>query len=349
VPANPRSLAAIFENKDTRGASVAVGRSRRRGNPGDSKHIGARVGNQVQVGANRSMRETSSMLAVTQAEWLAVRTMAGLRALVGRLPPPVVMFNKSHSGSRLLATLMREAGLQIGAVRNESEDALPLLDLVEHCVETFYPDYAPVFAEGSAADRLAEVAARALAAHLAGHDGGPWGWKLSETGYILPILAHIFPHVRAIHLIRDGRDVAFANHVAPSKLFWQKIYANSADVGRWNGLFFGRHARGTYRLYPHLYNIQHWANAVTVGRRSGFMLGARYCETRYETLCGSFEDEARRLLAFAGLGDESATIARLRGEVSMARIGRFRREPFWKVRQVTARARPLLAELGYLG
>lgn len=294
------------------------------------------------------MTGTSGAIAPAQAEWLAVRTMADLRVLVGRLPPPVVMFNKSHSGSRLLAALMREAGLHIGAVRNESEDALPLLDLVEHCVETFYPDYAPVFIDDAAANRVAEVAARALATHLEGHDGGPWGWKLCETGYILPVLAHIFPNLRAIHLIRDGRDVAFANHTPPSKPFWQKIYVNALGVGPWQGLFFGRHARGTYRLYPHLYNIQHWANAVTVGRRHGAMLGPRYCETRYETLCGSFEDEARRLLDFVGLGEGAQAIERLRGEVSTARIGRFRRESFWKVWQVTARARPLLTELGYL-
>lgn len=308
----------------------------------------SRVGNRIEVGASRGMMGTSSAIAVGQAEWLAVRTMADLRALAGRLPPPVVVFNKSHSGSRLLATLLKDAGLFIGSVRNESEDALPLLDLVEHCVGAHYPHYAVLFGDGPESDATAQVAARALAAHLAGHGAGPWGWKLCESGYILPLLAHIFPDLRAIHLIRDGRDVAFANHVPPSKPFWQKVYVNAEGVGRWNGLFFGRHARGTYRLYPYLYNIQHWMNAVTVGRRFGAMLGPRYCETRYEALCRNFDGEARRVLDFAGLGDCASAIVGVKADVSAARIGRFRREAFWKVRQVTAHARPLLAELCYL-
>jgi len=261
------------------------------------------------------MMGTSSAIAVGQAEWLAVRTMADLRALAGRLPPPVVVFNKSHSGSRLLATLLKDAGLFIGSVRNESGDALPLLDLVEHCVGTHYPDYAVLFGDGPESDATAQVAARALAAHLAGHGAGPWAG--SSASRLYPAAAGpYFPDLRAIHLIRDGRDVAFANHVPPSKPFWQKVYVNAEGVGRWNGLFFGATRARTYRLYPYLYNIQHWMNAVTVGGVLAPCSAPAIAKRATRRSAAIFDGEARRVLDFAGLGDCASAIVGVKADVS---------------------------------
>ncbi len=125
------------------------------------------------------------------------------------LPPPIVVFNKSHSGSRLLARLLREQGIFMGAVLNESEDALPLLRLVEHVVLTYHPDFSPLWGQSPWPEALQQLISETLDAHLAGYQPGTaWGWKLCETTYILPLLAALFPTGRYIHLVRDGRDVA---------------------------------------------------------------------------------------------------------------------------------------------
>ena len=50
------------------------------------------------------------------------------------LPAPVVAFNKSHSGSRLLAALLAGQGMFMGGVLNESNDALPLVPMMEYLV-----------------------------------------------------------------------------------------------------------------------------------------------------------------------------------------------------------------------
>ena len=55
---------------------------------------------------------------------------------------PVVIFNKSHSGSRLLARLIEASGVFMGANQNDSKDSLDVLKLVEHLVTRCYPDYA---------------------------------------------------------------------------------------------------------------------------------------------------------------------------------------------------------------
>ncbi len=81
-----------------------------------------------------------------------------------------------------------------------------------------------------------------------------WGDK--TPGYVehLPLLAHLFPDARFIHLIRDGRSVAASIATQP----WGPPTPVSAAW--W------------------------WRGRVRQGRRDGARLGERYLEVRYEEL-----------------------------------------------------------------
>lgn len=275
--------------------------------------------------------------------------LAALRAELGRLPPPVVVFNKSHSGSRLLAELIGEAGVFMGAERNASWDALPLLDLVEALVRGYYPDYAPLWAPAHVPDgALLELARSAFERHLAGHDrahGAPWGWKLCESLYALPVLDYLLPGARFVHLVRDGRDVAFCDHKAPTDAFWRKVYFDTDRMRTWRGMPLDP---GWYRRRAHLFNARHWVNSVGVGRAYGMMLRERYLEVRYEDLCRDFAATASRVLRFVDAPAADEAIARLAPSVRDASIGRHRAEPPRKLAQVVAIEKPLLLALRYL-
>ena len=274
-------------------------------------------------------------------------SLEDVRAAFGRLPGPVVVFNKSHSGSRLLAELIEESGIFMGAHQNESRDSLDMLGLVEDLVLRYYPDYSSLWDGRLAGDRaLSKFARNVVESHLQGcPEGRAWGWKLCETAFILPVVDYLFPRARYIHLIRDGRDVAFSDHHAPDKPFWKKIYFNTDKIVGWQDLALTWKDYG--RRSP-IYNALHWANSVLVGRTYGQMLRDRYLEIRYEDLCLDFDRTAGLVLDFAGAPDPSGAIARVRPRVRTDRVRTYLNQPRRKVRKVSELIKPLLLALGYL-
>jgi Sulfotransferase family len=272
-----------------------------------------------------------------------------LQRQLAALPAPIIVYNKSHSGSRLLARALIEQGVFMGAERNLSEDALPILAIVEAVVTDHYPDFTTLWrARGAGPDRLAALAGEAFRRHLAGYraaDGRPWGWKLCETLYALPFFDLLFPEARVVHLVRDGRDVAWCDHVAPELPFWRKVYFNSDRISSWRGHGLSNAA---YVRRPHLYNALHWANSVELGRAFGSMLRERYAEVRYEELCTDFAGTLSSLLARLGIAPDPAAIARLAPEVRRDSIGRHRRQP-WRARRAVLRLiEPTLLAFGYV-
>lgn len=286
-----------------------------------------------------------------RSEAHAATSLAALRAELGQLPPPVVVFNKSHSGSRLLAELMDAAGVFMGAERNESWDALPVLDLVEALVLRYYPDYTPLWDPAHAPDAaLLDLARTTFDRHLAGRDGAGgarWGWKLCESVYALPVLDFLLPGARYVHLLRDGRDVAFCDHKGPTDPFWRKVYFDSDRMRTWRGMPLDP---GWYRRRAHLFNARHWLSSVSVGRAYGMMLRERYLEVRYEDLCRDFAATAARVLRFAGVSEAAArdAIARLGPAVRDASVGKYLQQPRRAIDEVVAIEKPLLLALGYL-
>ncbi len=264
--------------------------------------------------------------------WLAAR---------GWRDDPLVICNKSHSGSRLLARLLDRAGLFLGAHRNESEDAWDLLPVVRHLVIRHYPNYQGVADGGD--PLLIDMLSAALARHLKGSaPGQAWGWKLSESGFVLPVLAALLPNLRVLHLIRDGRDVAFSDHTGPTDAFWRKVFFNRDDMTAWQGMAL---TGPSYRRRPHLFNAQHWANAVAVTRSQGQALGERYRELRYEALCAAPAASLAPLLDWLELPVEAAQVTA--GIEIRPAVGRFRAQPAGHLAEVLAIIGSQQAALGY--
>lgn len=275
-----------------------------------------------------------------QERFEGVRQLDLASRSLSAIGPPIVVFNASHSGSRLLAQMLKRLGVFMGADLNESQDSLPIFSLVRYLVEAHAPDFTRLLEDGDPAlpGRIQE----AFRDHLAVRPVGRWGWKLPETGHVLPVISRLFSDARYIHLVRDGRDVAFSPFVAPKHPFWRKIYFNSDQITSWHGLGMTQRA---YRAHGHLFNAQRWVNSVTLGRAHGAMLGRRYLEMSYEAVVA---DPAAALARVASFLEIEAPWARFdRQEVSAQSVGKWRRAPRRAIRDLRPILEPTLAAFGY--
>jgi hypothetical protein len=255
------------------------------------------------------------------------------------LAPPIVIFNKSHSGSRLLQQVLAEAGVFMGAHLNDSGDSLDWLRLVDHVIEFHYPEF-PL-----QPDPVLESLARAvLDDHLEGFDRrGRWGWKLSETHFALPVIARIFPDAWYVHLIRDGRDVAFSNFNPPITDLLKKTYFGTDRIRHWMGLPL---THEQYNATPHLFNAQLWMRSVEDGRMRGQML-RRYLEVRYEDLVSDFEPTVRRLFRALQIPLDDGFFERWKERVHHASAGKHRSQDRRLQAEVLSLIAAPLAAFGY--
>jgi sulfotransferase family protein/uncharacterized protein DUF1232 len=269
------------------------------------------------------------------------RELDAIAAVLAAHGPPIVVYNASHSGSRLLTRMLSGMGVYMGANLNASEDSIDIAELVEHIVLEHAPDFSGLFDVGD--PMLGELATSAVTAHLSGRPpGARWGWKLCETGHALPVIARLFPDALFVHLIRDGRDVAFSNFVAPKHPYWRKIHFNSAKIRSWRGLGMSQRA---YRAHAPLFNAARWANSVSLGRGHGAMLGERYHEVRYEALVTEPARIARELAAHLQLPALDSFGAGL--EIDVSRVGKWRAENPADLAEVCQLIGPTLREFGY--
>jgi hypothetical protein len=269
------------------------------------------------------------------------RQLDDMARVLSPLGPPVIVFSASHSGSRLLALMLQRLGVFMGSHLNESEDSVDVFDLVRYLVEAHAPDFSGLFGGGDPA-----LKAKALAtfhAHLADRpEGQLWGWKLPETSHVMPVMARLFPEARCLHLVRDGRDVAFSPFLAPKAPFWRKIYFNDDRIYSWRGHAMTQRA---YRDYGHLFNAARWVNSVTLGRAHGAMLGERYLEVRYEALVADPAAEMARMAAFLGV-DLPSVVAEL-PQVRPQSVGKWQAQPLRQLDEIRAIMEPTLGAFGY--
>ena len=234
----------------------------------------------------------------------------------------------------------------MGSHLNESRDSLDIFPLVEHLVTRYYPDYSPLWDPHRAPDtELARLLRNAFDGHLQhsqDRPNAPWGWKLCETVYALPVLEYCFPGARFVHLIRDGRDVAFCDHKAPDNAFWRKVYFNTDRIRTFSGL---RLTPQAYRRQSYTFNAIHWVNSVSMGRAYGAMLRERYLEIRYEDLCRDLPATSRQLFTALGIGgiEDAAQPAD-----HLSSIGKHHKYPKPFLDRVLRIEKPLLLSLGYL-
>jgi hypothetical protein len=239
---------------------------------------------------------------------------------------PNVIGATGGSGTRVLARVCRRGGMFIGKKLNRSEDALEFAALYDRWLNPY------VAGDLNEQERLAMTAEfrQVVAAHLAqrGAAGQSWGWKEPRSIYLLALLRSELPSLRLLHVVRDGRDMAYSANRMQLRKHGDAVLGESGDsdelraIALWNDV-----------------NLQ----AADYGERE---LGDRYLRIRFEDLCSEPTATVARVLDFFGLPGDAEQIAGNEVEAPPT-IGRWRSADRELVAVLEQRAASALERFGY--
>jgi hypothetical protein len=221
--------------------------------------------------------------------------------------------------------VVSSAGLFIGANRKISEDAVAFSDYSHAWINTFLRHRGGAIPPDLERAMLLDLAAT-LFVHLADlAKPQPWGWKEPRSIFLLPFFHQHIPSLRFLHVVRDGRDMAFSRNQNQLSL---------------HGLASG--VSGSSAVD----SITLWSRANMAAADYGEeRLGSRYLRIRFEDLCARPVETASRVLAFFELEADPQLAS---SEVSMqASIGRWRREDRRVISGLQEAAGAALARFGY--
>jgi len=209
---------------------------------------------------------------------------------------PLVMGGMSGSGTRVLAALARAAGFYIGTDLSPALDARAFLDFgsrwIDESLDAWQNDRAPLEADAMEAD-FDDFVRR----HRADLDdpARPWGFKEPRALAFLPLIARVYPEARFVHIVRDGRDIAFKAFSRPDphrdgRERWQNWMPAGQAVLVDPALADGPATPLKMALWARYNEL--------VADYGESTLGASYTRVRLEDLCQRPEEQGRELLRF---------------------------------------------------
>lgn len=223
-----------------------------------------------------------------------------------RANPPLIIGGTGGSGTRVVVRLCQAAGWFMGDDLTRSADAPEGTWWVRRWVERATgPNLAAMSRpQRTRMDREWSLALMRHRRQLA-EPAAPWGIKNPQLFLILPYLNERFPRMKFIHVVRDGRDMAFSgnqNQLRKHGDLW--LDEGYADAG------------------PPTRSIAFWAKTnlaqADYGERK---MSGRYLRLRFEDLCREPVEATAKLFAFLGAdpaGVEAAA-ARIRPPSTMGR------------------------------
>lgn len=144
---------------------------------------------------------------------------------------PIILMGRGHSGTRVLAWICEHLGIRLGTQAGKDTADPGDLRFTRTIKKIAVRNLGQVDPK-TVRDRDLRRFTRALVRYHAGlRPDGLWGWKFPETYLIAPLVHRAVPQARYLHLVRDGRDLAFKRHLTddPKKTLGAKIL-NQVDA-----------------------------------------------------------------------------------------------------------------------
>ena len=249
---------------------------------------------------------------------------------------PVVLMGRGHSGTRVLAFACAELGIQLGVsedLATGDADDRPFTDSVKSlCLRTL-----GLMRPEDVRRRDLRIFQHAVYGYYVrlGTPDGLWGWKFPETYLVAPLVARAFPRARYLHLVRDGRDIAFKEHLTdnPRRKLGKRILAR-------------RSALGLPRFLQAAHSWSYQVDGFDEFRKS--VSPDQVIDIRFEDLCLEPEQTIARLCRFLDTEFTSGCRDYLRRSINTAKVSQYRENEPDRTRQVEAAVGDTLRRYGYL-
>lgn len=250
--------------------------------------------------------------------------------------PPVVIGATGGSGTRAVHGLLVETGLFMGERLNGAGDAMDFEPFLDRRINEILADKHGLDYRPSDLDPRMHAAAvgdlrEAAATYTADYRGGRWGWKNPRSMYVLPLIHELYPQLWFIHLIRDGRDMAFSGNQNQPRKHYASLFGRGPAVD------------GDPVAAIELWDAANRGAADWAERT----LGERYIRIRFEDLCRDPLPVVEDLLRRLDLPVEAAAAAAARVATPES-VGRWRAQEPELAARVTEAGRDGLARFGYL-
>jgi hypothetical protein len=249
---------------------------------------------------------------------------------------PVVIMGRGHSGTRLLAGILLHLGVDLNAdlARHRSGDMLDR-SFKQH-IRTVASRSVDPLRFGQLGFRSLNRFQKAAWAYYRRLDPGtrPWGWKFPETYLLGPYVRATFPRARYLHLLRDGRDLAFKHHLTdmPQHRLARAILRQQRALGQPH----------------HLQAAKSWALQVELFDRFRQELDdGQLLEIRFERLLAAPLDEAGRICRYLGLDMTEACLDYLGTAIDRGKTAQYLQEDPRLVAEVESAIGSVLERFGY--
>jgi hypothetical protein len=280
---------------------------------------------------------------------------------------PIVVLGMHRSGTRLVVDVLDSLGVFMGADRQADAESVTFMLLNEHllhqCGAFWSEPMAAHFllAEAQAQQQLAASVIEALGWQLDNYAGSsawgriyksvpsgellPFGWKDPRNTFTLPVWKHVFPQLRAVHVVRHGVDVAASlarRHSQALRAATREAVPPALTVIRDHALGILSSRRGWTLAEA----FTMWEQYVEKARAECAALGERAFEVRYEALLTEPERVVPALAEFCRVPVPApAKVAALLDGLERSRAFAFRPDP--TLCEFAAAVRDVLARHGY--
>jgi hypothetical protein len=241
---------------------------------------------------------------------------------------------RGHSGTRLVAWAIQKLGIRMGA----TED-VPTGDVQDRRFSRAIKRIAAATLEEPPTrpprPRYVRALQRAVRRYLQWLDAAsdPWGWKFPETYLIPHYVVAALPQARYVHVIRDGRDLAFKRHLTD-------------DPRRRLGHRLLRHV-GALDMPHHLQAALSWEFQVRRFEEFRAHTSARVYTIAFESLCRNPVDTMDGVCRFLDVPMTDLCRQYLTDKINPAKVGQYRFAAPRQIAEVESLIGPTLSQLGH--